>query len=196
MLPHRLPPLPSWDRSDCMVIERDVLLQNEGSGNCVLIFSTDAMLHLLCDLRLTERSRSAQGCLLNFSSSMVCPWPAVFSGLCLATIQDPSGLQQDVYIPQERTTESKLADEFTERDGWFHVRTWNYFNHDGPCTTNHVEALGNRLLKKMAWKAHPKLFAFMEVFQREQAATEVTHNRAAFRSLESRLNPYFCSKKH
>ena len=97
---------------------------------------------------LTERSRSAQGCLLNFSSSMVCPWPAVFSGLCLATIQDPSGLQQDVYIPQERTTESKLADEFTERDGWFHVRTWNYFNHDGPCTTNHVEALGNRLLKK------------------------------------------------
>ena len=37
--------------------------------------------------------------------------------ICLATIQDLSGLQQDVYLPQERTAESKPADEFAEHDG-------------------------------------------------------------------------------
>ena len=45
-------------------------------------------------------------------------------------------------------------------DRHFPVRTWNYFNHDGPCTNNHVESWHNRL-KKMAQKAHPNLFEFI-----------------------------------
>ena len=53
------------------------------------------------------------------------------------------------------------------------VRTWNCFNHNGPCTNNHVEGWHNRL-KKMVRKAHPNLFEFIEVIQKEQAAAEVT----------------------
>ena len=56
------------------------------------------------------------------------------------------------------------------------MRTWNYFNHDGPHTNNHVEGWHNRL-KKMAQKAHPYLFEFIEVIQKEQAATEVSYFR-------------------
>ena len=48
------------------------------------------------------------------------------------------------------------------------MRTWNYFNHDGPCTNNHIEGCHNSL-KKMAQKAHPHLFEFTEVIQKEQA---------------------------
>ena len=46
-------------------------------------------------------------------------------------------------------------------DGHFPVRTWNYFNHDGPLTNNHVEGWHNHLTK-MAWKVHPNFFEFIE----------------------------------
>ena len=68
------------------------------------------------------------------------------------------------------------ADEFiqyfqsTWLDGHVPFRMWNYFNHHGPRTNNHVEGWHNHL-KKLA---HPNLFEFVEVIQKEQAATEVT----------------------
>ena len=67
----------------------------------------------------------------------------------------------------------------------WNVRTWNYFNHDGPHTNNHVEGWHNRL-KKMARKAHPYLFEFLEVIQKEQAATEVSYqDTGGIRTLQS-----------
>ena len=42
-----------------------------------------------------------------------------------------------------------------------------------PRTNSHIEGWHNRL-NKMARKAHPNLFEFIEVIQKEQATTEVT----------------------
>ena len=58
-------------------------------------------------------------------------------------------------------------------DGHFPVRTWKYFNHNGPCTNNHVEGWHNPPYI-MEWKARPNLIEFIEVIQKEQATAEVT----------------------
>ena len=75
-------------------------VRNEGSSNRILIFSTNAMLHLLCDL-------------------------------------------DAIYV-----------------DGTFQVSP--------------ALACWHNRLKKIARKAHPKLFEFIEVIQKEQATAEVT----------------------
>ena len=53
------------------------------------------------------------------------------------------------------------------------MRTWNYFNYDGPCINNHVEGWHN-CFKKKERKAYPSLFEFIEVIQKEQATAKVT----------------------
>ena len=71
------------------------------------------------------------------------------------------------------------ADEFlhyfkaTWLDNHFAPRTWNYHQHKGPRTNNHLEGWYN-CLKRAARKAHPNRYEFIEIIQREQAATEVT----------------------
>ena len=58
-------------------------------------------------------------------------------------------------------------------NGRFRPRMWNYFAHSGPRTNNHLEGWHNRM-KRISRKAHPNLYEILELFQREQAATEVT----------------------
>ena len=58
-------------------------------------------------------------------------------------------------------------------NGQFRLRMWNYYAHSGPRTNNHLEGWHNRM-KGIARKAHPNLYEVLELFQREQAATEVT----------------------
>ena len=51
---------------------------------------------------------------------------------------------------------------------YFHrPRMWNYYNHSG------LEGWHNRM-KRITRKAHPNLYEVLELFQREQAAGEVT----------------------
>ena len=58
-------------------------------------------------------------------------------------------------------------------DGNFLPRTWNYHCHEEPRTNNHLEGWHN-WLKRVARKAHPKFYEFIEIIQKEQAATEVS----------------------
>ena len=58
-------------------------------------------------------------------------------------------------------------------DGHFRPRMWNYYRHCGPRTNNHLEGWHNRM-KRISWKAHPYIYEVLELFQREQAASEVT----------------------
>ena len=51
--------------------------------------------------------------------------------------------------------------------------TWKYYVHSGPRTSNHLEAPHNQL-KRISRTAHPNFYEILELFQREQAATEVT----------------------
>ena len=57
-------------------------------------------------------------------------------------------------------------------DGHFRPHMWNYYRHCGPRTTNHLEGWHNRM-KRISQKAHPNLYKVLELFQREQAASEV-----------------------
>ena len=57
-------------------------------------------------------------------------------------------------------------------NGNFRPRMWNYYAHTGPRTNNHLEGWHNRM-KRISRKAHPNLYEILELFQREQAATEV-----------------------
>ena len=50
-------------------------------------------------------------------------------------------------------------------------RMWNYYAHSGP--NNHLEGWHNRM-KRLARKIHPNLYEVLELFQREQAATNIT----------------------
>ena len=58
-------------------------------------------------------------------------------------------------------------------NGQFKPCMWNYFAHSGPRTNNHLEGWHNRL-KRIARKGHPNFYEVLELFQKEQAATEVT----------------------
>ena len=61
----------------------------------------------------------------------------------------------------------------TWMNGHFRPRMWNYFAHSGPRKNNHLEEWHN-CMKTISRKAHPNLYEILELFQREQAATEVT----------------------
>ena len=58
-------------------------------------------------------------------------------------------------------------------DGHFRPRMWNYYRHCGPRTNNHLEGWHNRM-KRISQKAHPNLYEVLDLFQREEAASEVT----------------------
>ena len=83
-----------------------------------------------------------------------------------------NGLKAD--MPDNSKVQS-YADYFDETwmNGQFRPRMWNYYAHSGPRTNNHLEGWHNRM-KRIARKAHPNLYEVLELFQREQAATEVT----------------------
>ena len=81
------------------------------------------------------------------------------------------------FITNQKGGQSLLWNESrfkaTWLDGHFAPRTWNYHQHEGPRTNNHLEGWHNHL-KRTVRKAHPDLYEFIEIIQREQAATEVT----------------------
>lgn len=65
----------------------------------------------------------------------------------------------------------RFKDYVTET--WFegHLEMWNHFDHDGPRTTNAVEGWHNKF-NRMCRRAHPNIFVFLELLQKEQAANE------------------------
>ena len=62
-------------------------------------------------------------------------------------------------------------------EAWFdsdiRPHIWNYYRHCGPRTNNHLEGWHN-CMKRISRKAHPNLYEVLELFQREQVASEVT----------------------
>ena len=63
-------------------------------------------------------------------------------------------------------------------DGKFPPWTRNYFASDGPRTNNHLEGWHNRV-KLISTRAHPHLWEFIELVQKEQASTDVTIEQVA-----------------
>ena len=60
---------------------------------------------------------------------------------------------------------------FEERwlNGPYPLKTWNYYQMEGPKTNNHVEGWHNKI-NRAAGKAHPNIFELVELFK-----TEVPH---------------------
>ena len=82
-----------------------------------------------------------------------------------------NGLKADMPDDEKLENYTKYFDD-TWIDGQFRPRMWNYYNHGGPRTNNHLEGWHNRM-KRIARKAHLNLYEVLELFQREQAAGEV-----------------------
>ena len=76
-------------------------------------------------------------------------------------------------MPDDERVESfAIYIDQTWMNGNFRPRMWNYYAHTGPRTNNHLEGWHNRM-KRILRKAHPNLYEILELFQREQADTEV-----------------------
>ena len=58
-------------------------------------------------------------------------------------------------------------------NGSFPIASWNHYATEGPRTNNHVEGW-HKKLNVAAGRTHPNVFEVVEVFQQEQAMTEVT----------------------
>ena len=74
--------------------------------------------------------------------------------------------------------------------GQFSLPLWNYYSYDGPRTNNRLEGWHNRL-KRIVKKPHPNIYELIDVFKREQAASEVT-----LQQLETGANPPPWKKKY
>ena len=55
--------------------------------------------------------------------------------------------------------------------GNFLLTMWNVYQSDSFKTNNHLEGWHNRLIKWLVGKAHPNVYEFVEVIQKEQTAT-------------------------
>ena len=68
----------------------------------------------------------------------------------------------------------ELESYFEERwlNGPYPLKTWNYYQMEGPKTNNHVEEW-HKKINCAAGKAHPNIFQLVELFKTEQANTEV-----------------------
>ena len=58
-------------------------------------------------------------------------------------------------------------------NGQFKSHMWNYFAHSDARTNNHLEGWHNRL-NRIVRKAHTNFYEVLELYQKEQAVTEVT----------------------
>ena len=58
--------------------------------------------------------------------------------------------------------------DHTWLNGQFPCRSWNYFDHPGPRTNNHMEGWHSRL-KKVVGKPHPNIYELVDVIKREEA---------------------------
>ena len=68
----------------------------------------------------------------------------------------------------------ELVSYFEERwlNGPYLLKTWNYYQIEGPKTNDHVEGW-HKKINRAAGKAHPNIFKLVELFKTEQANTEV-----------------------
>ena len=59
----------------------------------------------------------------------------------------------------------ELVSYFEERwlNGHYPLKTWNYYQMEGPKTNNHVEGWHNKI-NRAAGKAHPNIFELVELF--------------------------------
>ena len=57
--------------------------------------------------------------------------------------------------------------------GQYSLLLWNYYSYDGSHINSRLEGSHNRL-KRTVKKPHPNVYELIDVFNREQAATEVT----------------------
>ena len=93
---------------------RDFLLQNEGSNNRILIFSTDVMLHLLCDLEALYIDKTFQVCSGMFTQFFTIigfvnrqQFPLVYALLSSKTRADYN--RKFTYLKEKITASSKSA---------------------------------------------------------------------------------------
>ena len=63
--------------------------------------------------------------------------------------------------------------ENTWLNGEFPIPSWNHHETEGPRTNNHLEGW-HRRMNGIAGKKHPNIYELVELFQAEQASTEVT----------------------
>ena len=83
--------------------------------------------------------------------------------------------------------------ENTWLNGDFPLRSWNHYDTDGPRTNNHVEGWHSKM-NTIAGKVHPNVFELVELFQTEQATTEVTLQQLAAGGAVRRRGRYYCRK--
>ena len=82
-------------------------------------------------------------------------------------------------IKASKPTHLPRIDEFVDYfqstwiTGVFTLQHWNVYENDTYRTNNHVEGWHYRL-KRAVGKLHPNIYEFIEVIQREQAATEIS----------------------
>ena len=57
-------------------------------------------------------------------------------------------------------------------NGSYKLSQWNYYDFEGPRTTNDIEGWHTRL-KKIVGKAHPNILEVFEVMKKEQASSEM-----------------------
>ena len=74
--------------------------------------------------------------------------------------------------------------------GQYSLPLWNYYSYDGSPTNRRLEGWHNRL-KRIVKKPHPNIYELIDVFKREQAATEVTCQQ-----LDTGANPPLRKKKY
>ena len=155
---------------------------------------TDFELPLVQSLELQFPSACIHGCYFHFTQ---CLWRKVQSLGLVEEYKEDGSIRQFIqksatiaFVPSNfvRVAWDGLKTEIPDDDkmknysdyfdqnwmnGQFKPCMWNYFAHSGPRTNNHLEGWHNRL-KRIARKAHPNFYEVLELFQKEQAATEVT----------------------
>ena len=155
---------------------------------------SDFELPLVKSLELQFPSACIDGCYFHFTQ---CLWRKVQSLGLVEEYKEDGSIRQFIqksaaiaFVPSNfvRVAWDGLKTEIPDDDkmknysdyfdqnwmnGQFKPHMWNYFAHSGPRTNNHLEGWHNRL-KRIARKAHTNFYKVLELFQKEQAATEVT----------------------
>ena len=159
----------------------------------------DFEISLVQSIELQCPQASIKGCYFHFSQ---CLWKKVQAlGLAIAYKNDPNirdFIQKSAALafiplafvrvawsgakagaPQKQEIGDYISYfESTWLDGNFPPRTWNYYAFDGPRTNNHLEGWHNRI-KLISIRAHPHLWEFIELVQKEQASTDVAIEQVA-----------------
>ena len=92
---------------------------------------------------------------------------------CPPTFVRPAWLAVQQEAPNLPQVDQLIAYfDHTWLNGQFPCRSWNYFDHPGPRTNNHVEGWHSRM-NKVVGKPHPNIYELVDVIKREEATTRM-----------------------